>query len=67
VTEVASYPGEWAHDVTDGYTVPFVVLAGLNLVAAIIITFARPVPALAAASRPTSDDGAGAIATGVTT
>jgi sugar phosphate permease len=57
----------WAHDITDGYTVPFVVLAGLNLVAAIIITFARPVPALAAAPRPTSDDGAGAIATGVTT
>jgi sugar phosphate permease len=34
----------WAHDATDGYTVPFVVLAGLNLVAAMIITFARPVP-----------------------
>jgi sugar phosphate permease len=34
----------WAHDVTNGYTVPFVVLAALNLVAAAIITFARPVP-----------------------
>jgi nitrate/nitrite transporter NarK len=34
----------WAHDATDGYTVPFVVLAMLNLVAAVIITFARPVP-----------------------
>ena len=34
----------WAHDATDGYTVPFVVLAALNLVAAVIITFARPVP-----------------------
>jgi sugar phosphate permease len=33
----------WAHDATDGYTVPFVVLAALNLVAAMIITFARPV------------------------
>src|SRR5947207_5523335 len=34
----------WAHDATGGYTVPFVVLAALNLVAAVIITFARPVP-----------------------
>ena len=34
----------WAHDATDGYTVPFVVLAALNLVAAMVITFARPVP-----------------------
>jgi sugar phosphate permease len=33
----------WAHDATGSYTVPFVVLAGLNLVAAVIITFARPV------------------------
>jgi len=34
----------WAHDATGGYTIPFVVLAALNLVAAMIITFARPVP-----------------------
>ena len=34
----------WAHDVTDSYTVPFVVLAAVNLVAAMVITFARPVP-----------------------
>jgi hypothetical protein len=34
----------WAHDATNGYTVPFVVLAALNLVAAVVITFARPVP-----------------------
>ena len=39
----------WAHDVADGYTVPFVVLAALNLVAAMIITFARPVPRLTTA------------------
>ncbi len=57
----------WAHDVTSGYTVPFVVLAGLNLLAALVITFARPVPALAEAPRPVSDDDAGAIATGLTT
>ena len=37
----------WAHDVTDGYTVPFVVLAGVNLVAAVIVTRARPVPGVA--------------------
>ena len=54
----------WAHDVTDGYTVPFVVLAGLNLVAAVIITFARPVPALAEAPRPADLGGAGAIGIG---
>ena len=36
----------WAHDATDSYTVPFVVLAGLNLVAAVIITFARPVASI---------------------
>ncbi len=34
----------WAHDVTGGYTVPFVVLAAVNLLAAVIITFARPLP-----------------------
>jgi sugar phosphate permease len=38
----------WAHDAADGYTVPFVVLAALNLVAAMIITFARPVPGVTA-------------------
>jgi sugar phosphate permease len=34
----------WAHDAAGSYTVPFVVLAALNLVAAVVITFARPVP-----------------------
>ena len=34
----------WAHDATDSYTVPFVVLALVNLIAAVIITFARPTP-----------------------
>jgi hypothetical protein len=33
----------WARDATDGYTIPFIVLAALNLVAAMIITFACPV------------------------
>jgi MFS family permease len=32
----------WARDATDGYTVPFLVLAGGNLVAAAIISQARP-------------------------
>ncbi|MET0326622.1 MAG: MFS transporter [Ilumatobacteraceae bacterium] len=36
----------WAHDLTDSYTVPFVVLATVNLAAAVIISFARPVPRL---------------------
>jgi sugar phosphate permease len=35
----------WAHDATDGYSVPFVVLAAINMVAAAVITFARPVAA----------------------
>ena len=38
----------WAHDATDSYTVPFIVLAAVNVVAAIVITFARPVPGLGA-------------------
>jgi sugar phosphate permease len=42
----------WAHDATDSYTVPFAVLAVVNLVAAVIITFARPVPSIDAAVRP---------------
>jgi sugar phosphate permease len=37
----------WAHDATDSYAVPFVVLAAVNLLAAVVITFARPVPVLA--------------------
>jgi sugar phosphate permease len=42
----------WAHDAADTYTVPFVVLAALNLVAAMIITFARPVPGVTTAPAP---------------
>src|SRR4051794_3821273 len=34
----------WAHDAADSYVVPFVILAGLNLVAAVIVTFARAAP-----------------------
>jgi sugar phosphate permease len=34
----------WARDAADSYDVPFAVLAGVNLLAAIIITFARPAP-----------------------
>jgi predicted MFS family arabinose efflux permease len=51
----------WAHDVTDGYRVPFVVLAAVNLLAAVIITFARPVPVVAGAAGAPDDD-AGAVA-----
>ncbi|HTN79107.1 MAG TPA: hypothetical protein VMK16_05485, partial [Acidimicrobiales bacterium] len=40
----------WAHDVTGGYTAPFLFLAALNFVGAFVITFAQPVPALAAAA-----------------
>jgi nitrate/nitrite transporter NarK len=32
----------WALDAADSYAVPFVTLAMLNLVAAVIVTFARP-------------------------
>jgi sugar phosphate permease len=43
----------WAHDAADSYTVPFTIVAGLNVVAAVIITFARPVPsATATVDRP---------------
>ena len=45
----------WAHDATDGYTVPFVVLAAVNLVAAAIITLARPIPALTGAPERRGD------------
>jgi sugar phosphate permease len=38
----------WAHDAADGYTMPFLILAALNLVAAVVITFAHPVPSHAA-------------------
>lgn len=55
----------WAHDATDGYDVPFVVLAVVNLVAAVIITFARPVPVAAGEPGPTSGDD-DAIAAGLT-
>jgi sugar phosphate permease len=41
----------WARDVAGGYTVPFLVLAALNFVAAFVIVFARPVPVLATATR----------------
>jgi predicted MFS family arabinose efflux permease len=44
----------WAHDATGSYTVPFTVLAGLNLAAAVVITFARPVPGVVLALDPTS-------------
>ena len=42
----------WARDAADGYTIPFIVLAALNLLAAVIITFARPVPGVGAAPVP---------------
>ena len=45
----------WAHDATDSYTVPFVVLAAVNLVAAVVITFARPVPGLTTTPGPAAD------------
>jgi MFS family permease len=45
----------WAHDATDGYTVPFLILAALNLVAAVIVMFARPVGALAASPAPPAE------------
>lgn len=51
----------WAHDVTDGYRVPFLVLAAVNVAAAFVITFARPVPASAPA--PTPPGGVGVTAT----
>jgi sugar phosphate permease len=47
----------WAHDAADGYTVPFVVLAALNLVAAAIITFARPVAGTTTTPAPAPDVG----------
>ncbi len=53
----------WAHDVTGGYTVPFVILAGVNLLAAVIITFARPVPITLSASGPTMNPDADVLAT----
>ena len=34
----------WAVDIAGGYTVPFVILATVNLLAAGVITFARPLP-----------------------
>jgi sugar phosphate permease len=34
----------WAHDATDSYTVPFIALAAVNVLAAMVITLARPVP-----------------------
>jgi sugar phosphate permease len=37
----------WAHDLAGSYTVPFTVMAVVNLIAAVVIFFARPVPALA--------------------
>ncbi len=52
----------WAHDLTGGYTVPFVILAGVNLLAAVIITFARPVPITRSASGPTMDPDADVLA-----
>ena len=45
----------WAHDAADSYTVPFVALAALNLVAAMVITFARPVPSLTSTRGPSAD------------
>ena len=42
----------WAHDATDGYTVPFVVLAALNLVAA-VDHHVRPAGAGAGGGAPT--------------
>ena len=53
----------WAHDLTGGYTVPFVILAGVNLLAAVIITFARPVPITLSASGPTMNPDADVLAT----
>jgi MFS family permease len=52
----------WMHDRTDGYTVPFTVLAVVNLVAAAVITGARarPVPAagvVPAAAAPAASAG----------
>ena len=52
----------WAHDLTGGYTVPFVILAGVNLLAAVIITFARPVPITRSVSGPTMDPDADVLA-----
>jgi sugar phosphate permease len=45
----------WAHDAADSYTVPFIVLAAVNLVAAVIITFARPVPSASTTRAPALD------------
>lgn len=45
----------WARDAADSYAVPFTVLAAVNLVAAAVITFARPVPDVTAARCPAVD------------
>jgi sugar phosphate permease len=45
----------WAHDAADSYTVPFIVLAAVNLVAAMIITFARPLPSATVTRAPAVD------------
>ena len=38
----------WLHDRSGGYDAPFIVLAAVNLAAALVISFARPVERLAA-------------------
>ena len=51
------------HDATDGYTVPFLILAGLTYLAAVIVLFARPVgepePSTAGTQPATVRGGAG--------
>jgi sugar phosphate permease len=47
----------WARDAADSYAVPFTVLAGFNLVAAVVVAFARPVPAVTATLGGTVDVG----------
>jgi sugar phosphate permease len=47
----------WAHDATEGYTVPFIVLAVVNVAAALVVTFARPLPAASPAEGSPLDAG----------